>query len=112
MTYLIYFVLLVSVILALEETLKGHKLVRIYEFGPDQSEFLETIQADIWGEDADLGIALVNLSPAQLTAVEKNQFLFKNFTIAEENLAELIEEEKIRIEVSSSLNAKAAIVSF
>jgi len=106
MKSLVYNILLVSVLLASEESLHGHKLVRFHEFGPDQSEFLETLQADIWGEDADLGIALVNLSPAQLAAVEKNQFLFKNFTVAEDNLAGLVEAEKRRIELS----AKAAIV--
>lgn len=104
-------ILLSAVIEAAEQSLEGHKLVRFWKFGKGQSDFLDSINADVWGEDDELATALVHLDQAQFWAVHNNGFLFTNFTVIENDLSKSVQEERTRIELHA-VSAKSAMVSF
>jgi len=84
----------------------GHKLVRLGDFNEKQAEYLDGIEADVWGTDENLGLALVQLSPDQFAHVEQETSLFQNITIVENDLQTAISAESERI-AAGSITSKA-----
>lgn len=85
---------------------QGHKVVQIGGYGKAQDRFLEEMECDVWAVDEEHRLATVHLSPEQYEAVLKNESLFGEVTVIDENLQQSLDFDAIQNTLSKSIKVR------